>query len=455
MNIAFDIDGTITNFEEFILKNRKYIEKKYQLNLNNAFGYDIDEMFQIKQQLVEKGISELEAEKLETKIVNEFWNRYYIKYLMTSFRKNIGKITSQIKKDGNNITIITSRKKACEKSFIGKFVKYSTILSLKLNGVKYDKIIFQPTDEDKIQYILKNGIDIMIDDKPYIINSISNNVRCICMNSNYNREIDKKIDRIYDYNDNDSVINLLNVKKSIEKTQNKNLYPSIKKTERTYKVVRTIGRPFVKLLFKPIVLNEQNLSNDSTIIYAPNHRKTLDPFFIVMTIKDAIHWAALQRFFTGEDSIFNNSKNPLLCKLTSKLFNEMGLVPVNRGGDNTQMKKLFNYYLQNKCNVGIFPEGTTNKHPEISELLDIKNGMFHFANDNNATIQPISIIWFPRLRYLKNNVIINYGKPFTMKDITISEGREKWRESILEGIKESKKIMQDILEEEEVKRKNR
>ena len=101
MNIAFDIDGTITNFEEFILKNRKYIEKKYQLNLNNASGYDIDEMFQIKQQLVEKGISELVAEKLETKIVNDFWNRYYIKYLMTSFRKNIGKITSQIKKDGN------------------------------------------------------------------------------------------------------------------------------------------------------------------------------------------------------------------------------------------------------------------------------------------------------------------------------------------------------------------
>ena len=248
---------------------------------------------------------------------------------------------------------------------------------------------------------------------------------------------------------------LLDEKISESKLQNVNLYPNIKKTEKNYKIVRTIGSPFVKFLFKPIILNEQNLSTSSTTIYAPNHRKTLDPFFIVMSIKEAIHWAALQRFFTGEDSIFNNSKNPLLCKLTAKLFKEMGLVPVNRGGDNTHMKEIFDYYLQNRCNVGIFPEGTTNKHPEISELLEIKNGAFYFAKNNDAIIQPISIIWFPRIKYLKNNVIINYGKPFSMKDISLTEGKEKWRTSILEGIKESKVLMQEILDKEETKKKIR
>lgn len=455
MNVAFDIDGTITNFEDFILKNKKYVEKKYGLTLSNSSGYDIDEMFQIRLHLMEQGIPSTEAIKQEEKIVNSFWNKYYIKYLLTSFRKDVAKTVSNIKKRNGKVIMITSRKHACEKNFVGYFVRYSTILSLKLRNIKYDNIVFLPSDDVKIDYILNHNIDIMFDDKPYIINAISEQVKCVCIDSHYNRQIDKNIDRIYDYSDNKQMNHLLDEKISESKLQNVNLYPNIKKTEKNYKIVRTIGSPFVKFLFKPIILNEQNLSTSSTTIYAPNHRKTLDPFFIVMSIKEAIHWAALQRFFTGEDSIFNNSKNPLLCKLTAKLFKEMGLVPVNRGGDNTHMKEIFDYYLQNRCNVGIFPEGTTNKHPEISELLEIKNGAFYFAKNNDAIIQPISIIWFPRIKYLKNNVIINYGKPFSMKDISLTEGKEKWRTSILEGIKESKVLMQEILDKEETKKKIR
>lgn len=452
MNIGFDIDGTLTNFEDFIIRNKKYIEKKYGFTLTNPNGYDVDEMFEIKKKLLEKGLDEELAIKKANDITNSFWNKYYLKYLLFSMKKNISKNIKYLKKDGNKVYIITSRKKVCEKSFIGKMVKYSTIFTLKLHKIKYDKIIFCADDEEKIKTIIDEKIDIMIDDKPDVINIIKDYVKCICINANYNNNIDENIIRVENF-DNLKVYTVIN--KEIEKSKNNmnydnlTFFPNIKRNERFYKLTRTISKRFIKAIFKPIILNPQNMINEKPVIYAANHRKTLDPFLIFISSSDAIHWAALKRFFTGDDSIFNNSKNPFLCKITSIIFKEMGLVPVDRNGDNKEMIELFNYYLQKKCSVGIFPEGTTNKHPDNNPLLDIKNGTFYFAKNNDANIQPISIVWFPKSKKIKNRVIINYGKSFSMKDLTIMEGKEKWEKEILKGIKECENIINEIISNNE------
>ena len=120
----------------------------------------------------------------------------------------------------------------------------------------------------------------------------------------------------------------------------------------------------------------------------------------------------MKRFFTGEDSIFNNNKNFFLRKLTALLFKELGYIPVERGGNNREAIEITNYCLKNGSSVGIFPEGTTNKKPKERELLPIKNGIFYFSKNNDVEIQPISIVWFPKGACVPNKVVINYRKPF-------------------------------------------
>ena len=134
----------------------------------------------------------------------------------------------------------------------------------------------------------------------------------------------------------------------------------------------------------------------------------------MLSCDDAIHWAALKRFFTAEDSIFNNNKNFFLRHFTALMFKEMGLIPVNRGGDTRETIELTNYCLKNGSSIGIFPEGTTNKNPSKQELLDIKNGLLYFSKNNNAVIQPISILWTPE--EYENRVIVNYRHPFDLEN---------------------------------------
>lgn len=54
----------------------------------------------------------------------------------------------------------------------------------------------------------------------------------------------------------------------------------------------------------------------------------------ISIINNAVHWMALKRFFTGEDSIFNNNKNPILCKMTTLIFKSIGAVPIIRDQDD-------------------------------------------------------------------------------------------------------------------------
>ena len=76
MKIVFDIDGTLTNFEKFIIENKKYIEQKYFIELTNLYGYDVDEMFDIKNKFQDVN----EGKEKSKEIMNDFWDKYYFKY---------------------------------------------------------------------------------------------------------------------------------------------------------------------------------------------------------------------------------------------------------------------------------------------------------------------------------------------------------------------------------------
>ena len=171
---------------------------------------------------------------------------------------------------------------------------------------------------------------------------------------------------------------------------------------------------------------------------------------------------ALKRFFTGEDSICNNSKNPILCGLTAGIFKGIGAVPVIRdqdrdkypGMDNAESMKEFDRYLKAGASIGIFPEGTTNKNPQKQNLLKPKSSAFYFAKENKTWLQPISIVWVPRELKISNKAIINFREPFNAGDMSLCDIADRWIETVNDGIEENKKLMENLASISEITSKD-
>jgi len=212
------------------------------------------------------------------------------------------------------------------------------------------------------------------------------------------------------------------------KRDKSNIIERINSSDKVYKKVRSVI-PIILSKFKPIVLHSENLIVDAGgVIVAPNHQSTLDPLIITSIIDKNIHWAALKRFFDAKDSIFNNSKNPILCQITSKMFRKLEYFPIERMYDNPKannmnsIRNMLNF-LNQKQYVGIFPEGTTNKSENDFGTFD--PGFVQIAMKTNAHIQPITVLWIKESK-LPYQIIVNIGLPFTIDGMTKDEIYEKY-----------------------------
>lgn len=188
MKIGIDIDGVLTDIEQWQLDyGSKYFYEHYNKEIINYKGYETIEIFEI-----------------EDKIDNKFWKKYFKDYSKNvDVRKFASEVIEKLKRDGNEIYIITAR---------GSFLSHSAdVMSiaenqdivlnwLKENNIYYDKIIFSP--EDKLEICIKNDVDLMIEDKPKNIETISTKIPVICFHANYNENcVGKNIIRCYSWYD--------------------------------------------------------------------------------------------------------------------------------------------------------------------------------------------------------------------------------------------------------------
>lgn len=463
---GFDIDGTFTYFDKFIYDNAvEYMRKKYQLEVINPKGYDVDEMFEIVDTLISRGYSLEDAQKESHKIMSDFWNKFYLKYaLLTPFRKGVKELIDEIHKNGDEVYIISSRKRTCETGIIGAVMRGSVRLQLLLNGVHYDELILCENDDEKLEKIKEKGIDIMYDDKPYIMERLPENVDLKCINNSYNQEgtFTRKAERIDNYCDELSRLRKKNGTlkgATIISNERTDFKKQMEKTERAYKILKTIAKPFISLCFEPIVLNAENAKIESPVVVVPNHRETLDPFAIITTNNLSVHWGALKRFFDATDSIFNNSKNPILCKLTSKLFTMIGAVPVDRDNPKSLDSIKFIKYLRENGVIGIFPESSTNKVLEkkygkfrLTKAINtedgaynVDKGAFRLAQKYNAPLLPVSVVWIPKELGLKNKMVINYREPIKLPEkCDVDELIDMWLTSINNGIRENVALIEKL-----------
>lgn len=454
MKIVFDTDGTLTDFNKFIKDNAYvYFKEEYGMDVVYPDKLEIEDILDMNTFFENKYNCSLEeAKKYTKKALDKFWVNLprFVKFsLLGKFRNGTSKFINECIKKGNIVEIHTSRAKTTEDSIIGEVSRKFTYLQYRLNGVNisYDSFFFYKNDNDKIKGIIEFKPDIAFDDKPEILTALNQNgIKTICVNGNHNKDVKessmlKKIDNFIDV---DKVIDKLlgNKKYTISnRVYDSNIF---------YKKVRHVV-PVILNEFKPIVLNKDNLfyDNNSGVLISPNHQSTLDPLVITSVIDKNIHWAALKRFFDAEDSIFNNSKNPLLCKITSYSFKKFEYFPIERLKDNPNAKNIKSLkdmvlFLKNNQYVGIFPEGTTNKD-KTKDFGVFDPNFLTLAKKNNSWIQPVNVLWIKDLN-IDNKLILNFGIPFKVNDKTIEEALKMYLDIQYSCLNESRELVEKINE---------
>lgn len=185
MRIGIDIDGVLTDIEQWQLDyGSKVFFEQYKKSISNSNGYDIKEIFNV-----------------ESRLDDEYWEKYLYEYAIKEpARKFSGEVTNKLKKDGNEIYIITARYLTDREDENGQKMRDIVINWLKEYNIYYDKIIFSP--EEKLEICIENNIDLMIEDKVENINTISKEIPVICFDARYNQECKgRNIYRCYSWYD--------------------------------------------------------------------------------------------------------------------------------------------------------------------------------------------------------------------------------------------------------------
>lgn len=173
MNIGIDIDGVLIDLEKIMV--------------NYGTKFCLEEGLEINIQQID--YSEMKTFGWSQEQSDKFWNRYLVPYVVeSSSRMFAQEIIEKFQQDGNNIYIITARDESgMPQKYYGK-MQQLTKEWLKNQNIKYDKLIFA-SDKEKLQQCIENNIDVMIEDSPSNIQYISNQIKVIKFDCQYNKKV--------------------------------------------------------------------------------------------------------------------------------------------------------------------------------------------------------------------------------------------------------------------------
>lgn len=170
MKIGIDIDGVLTNDDEFILD---YATK---------FCYENNIDFYKDPYLWETRKFNWEEETLQ-----KYRNKYFWEYVNNEPpRKFASEIIKKLKEDGHQIYIITSRYLTTSDTTDGEKMRKCINEWLKKYDIQYDSIYFS---NNKLVDIKNLKLDIMIEDSPKYIPNYSKEVHVFCYDCRYNRDL--------------------------------------------------------------------------------------------------------------------------------------------------------------------------------------------------------------------------------------------------------------------------
>lgn len=183
-----------------------------------------------------------------------------------------------------------------------------------------------------------------------------------------------------------------------------------------YKIIRPIVTILFKVLYRPKIIGKENIKKIGRIILAGNHTNNFDSVLLISSTKRNIHFLAKIELFRGIKKI---------------LFNNLGLIPVDRSKkDHNVLKKAYDY-LENEKVIGIYPEGTFGK----GKILPFKMGAVKMAYETNTEIVPFAITGIYKL--FSKDLKIVFGKPVKIKSNDLEKENEKLRNIVVKLVSES------------------
>ena len=168
-----------------------------------------------------------------------------------------------------------------------------------------------------------------------------------------------------------------------------------------YSFLQKIVKFLNKIYIRPTYEGLENIPKSGPFIIAGNHIHLVDPATIMSVTNRHVHFLAKASLFKYPQAL---------------IFNNMGLIKVNRDGKDTKAYEDAVKYLKDGEVVGIYPEGTRERG---RGLLPFKNGVVRMSQETNVPIIPFATIG--RYRPFRKGLIVRFGAPYKAgKDVNKS-----------------------------------
>ena len=160
-----------------------------------------------------------------------------------------------------------------------------------------------------------------------------------------------------------------------------------------YKITRPIITFLFKVIYRPTIINKDNINNNGRLVLVGNHTSNLDCLLLMSCTKRVIH-------FLAKDEL---SKGPF-----SFIFKKFGLIFVNRREkDKKSLTTAINYLNEDRV-VLVFPEGTINRTNNV--ILPFKYGAVKMSSVTDSYITPFVITG--KYKILRKSITITFLKPY-------------------------------------------
>lgn len=183
MNIGFDIDGVLTNEEDYIFEcMTKYCYENHLNQLIDPTGYETRKFKNSKE------------------LFDVYQEKYVWEYAMNGKpRLFASEVIHKLKKEGHKIYIITSRRPSYIDSEKGQRMRDTIKDWLEKNDIVYDGLFFEP---DKTIKIKELKLDVMIEDSPITIPIFKDMTFILCFDNRYNADlVCPNMTRVYSFYD--------------------------------------------------------------------------------------------------------------------------------------------------------------------------------------------------------------------------------------------------------------
>ncbi len=176
-----------------------------------------------------------------------------------------------------------------------------------------------------------------------------------------------------------------------------------------YRCIRPLLTFLFKAIYKPEIIDKENIETTGGVILAGNHTHAFDCLSLIASTKRSIHFFTKIELFKGPFGF---------------IFKGLGLIPVDRKKKNKEALNHGYAYLNHDMVIGIFPESTY--HKEKGTLLPFKIGAVKMAYETKKKIVPFAIIG----PYKRGKIKIVYGKGYYVTTNNLDFENEKLKNKI-------------------------